>query len=201
MSDRETRDEDSKADGCSGRSRHHHRRSRRHHGHRKERVLHTRISEQLSEDIKRLADDMRVPVSNLVRNVLEEVFTAVESASGDVGEFFEEVLDEAEGVRERIRKQRRSSRPGSRSSESRRGAESEEVEREFRADEVAEDGTSGPSRPPTDDVLGWQSIVLNRSLVCPDCGASLERGERAHMGVSATGAPGRVVCGTCAGAS
>ncbi len=55
---------------------------RRRHGHRarKERVLHTRISEQLSEDIRNFAADLRVPASNLVRNVLEEVF-AVGGAS------------------------------------------------------------------------------------------------------------------------
>ena len=51
---------------------------------RKERVLHTRISEQLAEDIRAIADDLRVPVSNLVRNVLEEAFDAVERVSGDV---------------------------------------------------------------------------------------------------------------------
>src|SRR4029450_6260076 len=38
---------------------------------RHERVLHTRISEELSDDIRRAADDLRVPVSHLVRHVLE----------------------------------------------------------------------------------------------------------------------------------
>jgi len=77
----------------------------RRHGHRrcrKERVLHTRVSENLVEDIRRIAEDLRVPASNLVRNVLEEVFDVVESVSDDVGDLFEELLDEAEGARERI---------------------------------------------------------------------------------------------------
>lgn len=39
---------------------------------RKERVLHTRIPAALEEQIKRLADGLRVPVSNLVRNMLED---------------------------------------------------------------------------------------------------------------------------------
>jgi gas vesicle protein len=81
-----------------------HRRGRNRAGERKERVLHTRISEQLSDDIRQLADDLKVPTSNLVRNVLEEVFTMVESVSEDVGSLFEEVLDEAEGARDRIRR-------------------------------------------------------------------------------------------------
>ena len=68
---------------------------------RKERVLHTRISQQLAEDIGRMADDLRVPVSNLVRNVLEEVFSVVETVSDNVGELIEGVMDEAERVRRR----------------------------------------------------------------------------------------------------
>jgi len=77
------------------------------HRRRKERVLHTRISEQLSEDIRRAAEDLRVPVSNLVRNVLEEAFGAVERVSDEVGEFLEDVLGDAEGARQDIRRLRR----------------------------------------------------------------------------------------------
>ena len=39
---------------------------------RKERVLHARIPAGLEEQIKRLAEGLRVPVSNLVRNMLED---------------------------------------------------------------------------------------------------------------------------------
>jgi hypothetical protein len=61
---------------------------------RKERVLHTRISEQLAEDIRRAADDLRVPVSNLVRNVLEETFSVVESVTDSLGTWLEDVATE-----------------------------------------------------------------------------------------------------------
>ena len=74
---------------------------------RKERVLHTRVSEQLSDDIRRAAEDLRVPVSNLVRNVLEEAFGAVERVSDEVGGFLEEVLGETEGARNDLRRLRR----------------------------------------------------------------------------------------------
>ena len=68
---------------------------------RKERVLHTRISQQLAEDIGRMAEDLRVPVSNLVRNVLEEVFSVVETVTDNVGELIEGVMDEAGRARRR----------------------------------------------------------------------------------------------------
>ena len=41
-------------------------------GHRKERVLHTRVPEVLAEELKKMAEAMRVPVSNVVRTVLED---------------------------------------------------------------------------------------------------------------------------------
>jgi hypothetical protein len=68
---------------------------------RKERVLHTRISQQLAEDIGRMAEDLRVPVSNLVRNVLEEVFSVVETVTDNVGELIEGVMDDVERSRRR----------------------------------------------------------------------------------------------------
>jgi hypothetical protein len=102
---------DGRQRGCheeENRFRHHSRRGRCRP--RKERVLHTRISDSLAEDIRRIAEDLRVPASNLVRNVLEEVFDVVESVSDDVGGLFEEVLDETEAARERIASARSRSR-------------------------------------------------------------------------------------------
>ncbi|HKE10984.1 MAG TPA: hypothetical protein VKE73_05385, partial [Myxococcota bacterium] len=61
---------------------------------RKERVLHTRITEQLADDIRRVADDLRMPVSNLVRNVLEETFSVVESVTDNLGSWLEGVANE-----------------------------------------------------------------------------------------------------------
>jgi len=123
----------------------------RSHRARKERVLHTRISEQLAEDIRHFADDLRVPASNLVRNVLEEVFTMVDSVSGDVGDLMDDLVGEAEGVRDRVRRQS-SSRRGSRAERSRRRssrrreASDTDVEQELRRDEAAEAAFAEPAR-------------------------------------------------------
>jgi hypothetical protein len=129
------------------------RRQSRHRGHgeRKERVLHTRISEQLAEDIRLFADDLRVPASNLVRNVLEEVFTMVDNVSEDVGGLMDDLIDEAEGVRDRVRRQARA-RSGRRSPRSRRRGSRQakpndsEVEEELRRDEDTEAGPGDRER-------------------------------------------------------
>ena len=200
-----------RAGSCGGR------RSRRHHhGRRKERVLHTRISEQLSQDIRELADDLRVPVSNLVRNVLEEVFTVVENVTDDVGDFFEDVVDEADGIRERIRNQQaeqaRSARsdsrnPRSRRRHSRRGRRDRspiDVEQEFQRGEAEEARDSGSGEgaatapPGEESVLGWQPIVLNTAITCPRCDTTLDPGVNAMMAILQAGGTGKVVCPSCA---
>lgn len=201
MTDRESRTEDggSTRHGCGSHRTRAHRRGRR-----KERVLHTRVSEQLSEDIRRLAEDLRVPASNLVRNVLEEVFAVVEDVSDDVGEFFEEVVEEAEGIGERIRKQQRAARKARRGRRSRTRARREEsgevtdIEDELRQDEAREGAREAPRGPrPVDDVLGWQPFVLNQRAECARCGNALDPGVNAFLGVRPDGATGPVVCPVC----
>lgn len=185
---------------------------RRAHRKRKERVLHTRISEDLSEEIRRLADDMRLPVSNLVRNVLEEAFSVVENVSDNVGDLFEDVLGEAEEARERILRQmdnaeqRRSRRGRNRSGrQSRSRSRGPDIEDEFRADEAAETAakpqpeTQAKARTPKEfpDVLGWQPLVLNRQQACADCGLELQKGDRAFLGVKTGGLTDLALCAEC----
>ncbi|MEK6606361.1 MAG: hypothetical protein AABZ30_01760 [Myxococcota bacterium] len=59
---------------------------------RKERVLHTRVPASLEVEIKRVADALRVPVSNLVRQILEDSVHFV----SQVGETVHEVRSEVE---------------------------------------------------------------------------------------------------------
>src|SRR3954462_7488487 len=51
---------------------------------RKERVLHTRIPAVLEQELKRFADNLRIPVSNLVRTILEDAIAVADRASGRV---------------------------------------------------------------------------------------------------------------------
>ena len=151
---------------------------------RKERVLHTRISQQLAEDIGRMAEDLRVPVSNLVRNVLEEVFSVVEKVSDNVGELIEGVMDEAGRARERARHGRsqhdRDHAPH---------AEDETASSAARADAALRED------PP--DLLGWQPLILARAASCSDCAAPIARGARAYVGVTHAGPGALTLCAAC----
>jgi hypothetical protein len=166
--------------GCRG-PRHRH---RSWHGGRKERVLHTRISDQLADDIRRMAEDLRVPVSNLVRNVLEEAFTVVETVTDNVGDLVEDVMEEAERARARVRSRRRRHW---------RRAWAAEVE------DAGEAGDGEEPREPTPypDVVGWQPLIFNQPRHCDECGASIDVGERGFAGLTASGLSPHALCGGC----
>jgi len=66
----------------------------------KDRVLHTRIPESLEDAIKSKARRLRIPVSNLVRNVLEQTFQLVEDVVGDGLEIATTARRGAERVRD-----------------------------------------------------------------------------------------------------
>lgn len=156
-------------------------------------MLHTRISEDLAEDLRRIADDLRVPVSNIVRTVLEEAFSAVEKVTDDMGGIIEEVVDEAEAARERIRRRHRHPRH-----RHHRGAQRETVDVEAR-DENVEAGEPAAEGPDA-GVIGWQPLFLAHSRSCGECGTRLERGVEAYGAVTARGLGETILCRLCVGA-
>ena len=164
---------------------------------RKERVIHTRVSDELAEDIRRLAEDLRVPASNLVRNVLEEVFAVVETVSEDVGGLFEDVIDEAEEARDRIRWRLKQRRDRARRRQSFGREPDADVEAEMRRDEAAESARPVRERPDFPDVLGWQPLLLNREQDCSDCETTLDRGVRAFVGLTEAGMSRATLCREC----
>ena len=156
---------DGRQRGChdeADRSRHHSRRARRRA--RKARVLHTRISDSLAEDIRRIAEDLRVPTSNLVRNVLEEVFDVVESVSDDVGGLFEEVLDEAEAARQRIATARSRGRRRHRPRDVERARDRVAWDAARAEVEQAERGGAGPRGAPPPPPIDWHMVEAGRAL-------------------------------------
>lgn len=46
----------------------------------KERVIHTRVPALLEEELKRFAENLRVPVSNLIRTILEDALAVADQA-------------------------------------------------------------------------------------------------------------------------
>jgi antitoxin component of RelBE/YafQ-DinJ toxin-antitoxin module len=161
---------------------------------RKERILHTRISEQLAEDIREVADELRVPVSNLVRNVLEEAFTVAERVRDDVGDLLDEVMDEAEKASTRYVRFRQRQRARDAARESSAGESAEPEPRRPAAPAVEDAAVSEvdlAARFP--EVIAWQPVVLNAARRCARTGQEIAAGERAFLGLGEAGPTGVLV--------
>lgn len=136
---------------------------------KKERVLHTRVPAVLEEELKRLATSLRMPVSNLVRAVLEDAVDAVEV----VGERAE---GELKGIVSRIHEKR----------ETLRGAVQTST-REQKSQAAAKAAEAEPSCPETaaelEGIVGVQRLTLIADAKCTVCGRALARGTEACRGV------------------
>src|SRR5262245_54505283 len=70
---------------------------------RKERVLHTRVPALLEDELKRFAENLRVPVSNLVRNILEEALDIADVAAETVESRLHRAASSLKTGRERVK--------------------------------------------------------------------------------------------------
>jgi len=142
----------------------------------KERVLHTRVPAVLEDELKRLAKGLRVPVSNVVRAILEDAVDAVD-AMGGIAE------DELVGFADRLQRQRdhlrdRVARRGEEATDEPEVEESDEADE---AEETDEEPSCPPERPDAlDGVFGFQPLVLASDAECSVCGAPLGAGSDAH---------------------
>lgn len=173
---------------------------------RKERVLHTRVPAVLEDELKRLATNLRMPVSNVVRAILEDALEAVEV----VGVRAE---DELKGLVHRLAEQREAIRKGATAAgrSAARGLDepSGQPSSESAAGSGSSSTTSSPVVPPAspacpathpslEGVLGFQRITLRTELPCTVCGRALRRGSSACRGVRDDAGPSVIVDAACA---
>jgi hypothetical protein len=149
---------------------------------RKERVLHTRVPAVLEQELKRLADGLRVPVSNVVRTILEDAISTIDS----VGRAAE---GELRDVAERLHKQREKLR--------------------WRGGRKADDGGASPpperggtesaaaAVAPLGGVIGFQPLLLAQGGTCALCGRALARGDRGFLAIRDAPGPRTIVGREC----
>jgi len=71
---------------------------------KKERVLHTRVPAVLERELKRFADNLRVPVSNLVRTILEDAVSVADAAGTGLEQRLKQAAHAIEHEREWLKK-------------------------------------------------------------------------------------------------
>ncbi len=166
---------------------------------RKERVLHTRVPAVLEDELKRLATNLRMPVSNVVRAILEDAIEAVEL----VGERAEGTL---EGIVDRIAAQRLSLKQAVRGEPAPAPTPHAAPPPPAAplpaapAPEAASAAAGCPdpdgedAKRALDGVIGFQRLALATEAACTVCGKKLPRGSEACRGVREESGP-RVLLG------
>lgn len=163
----------------------------------KGRVLHTRVPEVLEQELKAAARNLRIPVSNLVRTILEDAIAAT-VVVGKVAE--DELLSAAGRIHtQRDRWSHAAARAGraaaSRSTDAQSEAQAEPADAETSSstDHIDEPGAQAPVDP-LSGVIGYQPLVLAVETQCSKCNQTLTPGSSAFLGVHSE--PGvRVIIG------
>ena len=139
---------------------------------RKERVLHTRVPAVLEQELKRVANAWRVPVSNVVRALLEDALDTLDvvgaKAEGELREVAELLASERHRFRRKSTEQL-SKIPGT-------PGTGEEPERAAEPMEPAD-----PLADPLSGAVGVTPITLVHDAVCGLTGEKLPAGSEAYM--------------------
>ena len=168
---------------------------------KKDKVLHTRIPVELEREIKERADALRIPVSNLVRNVLEDAFALVQHVGNNVDQIVGQVTRDAsrlsasavshatrvaEGIQSATRLE-----PAKPVADDDAGADSNAEEKADESPDQKEDDARSL-------VFAWQPVTINILTLCADCDKELSPGESAHFGLTGVATRRVFICDGCA---
>jgi hypothetical protein len=161
---------------------------------RKDRLIQTRVPEDLESTLKREARRRRLTVSHLIRNILEDTFQLVDDVVANVDEIVTDSVELAKRV----------SRDAKRVADAVREAVAEAPPAE--AEEEHADAATAETEPESDDdaplahVYAWNRVVLNRAATCARCPTELARGSEGFVGLSdAANGPRLWLCSDCGG--
>lgn len=128
---------------------------------KKDKILHVRVSGQLDDLIQRQADELKIPVSQLVRSMLEQRLHDLEAwvrGGKEIAEQFTEDVTRVAGVVETAL-----------------GAPSLLTGRLI-------DKHRHGLRP--EEILGWQEMVVAKPVLCAGCGENeIKKGEKAALAI------------------
>jgi hypothetical protein len=162
----------------------------------KEKVLHTRVPEALEAQIKALADALRVPVSSLVRNILEDSVAVIDSAANGLNQTLKSVTANVKNLSDRARADHQELRRGWTEFQSILG-ESFRTVPPSNGEGAHDKDDHGDASIRFPGVLGWQPISLNVGARCACCDRTMFVGETAHLGVRDQPGPRVLICHAC----
>lgn len=144
---------------------------------RKDKVLHTRVPEELEDALQKKAVAMRIPVSNLIRNILEDAFQFVENVVADGLSITDTIRKDAISIAE-------TTKTGFSALKQARNAK----------EKTSPDKTKLSAA--LSQVYGWQEIVLNKNTACFSCSKEIKKSAKAMMSAGGMNPP-VFLCRTC----
>lgn len=156
---------------------------------KKEKVIHTRISETLEQELKARASGLGVSVSNLVRNVLLTTFGRMEGMAREGADFARSIS----WHNEQIRPEAQSAAIGATEVQTTGASEAQVIA-------AMTSGATVSAPPPDRHVIGWQTLILELNAVCSRCNAILPRGSDAAIAVTLSSDEPRpliLICPAC----
>jgi hypothetical protein len=192
---------------------------------RKDRLIQTRVPQNLESTLKDEARKRRLSVSHLIRNVLEDTFHLVDNVVSEV----DRVVADSVGMAQTLKRDAQRLAATARGQTSHReGAVESEVPASASAPPAVASPETTPngvsSSPPPDpdsassetppadgaeagadalrsgalaDVFGFQELVLNRTASCASCSSAIARGTHAFLGMTDQPGPRVWVCPAC----
>jgi hypothetical protein len=178
---------------------------------RKDRLIQTRVPQDLESTLKDEARKRRLSVSHLIRNVLEDTFNLVDNVVVEVDRV---VTDSVEMAKTFQRDAQRLAATARGQTAHRKSTNVPEPsgqapddplvggDAQMVAELVQEADATPAQREEADDALAgvyaWQELVVHRPAQCLKCTREITQGERAYLAQSDGGAPGRVwLCHEC----
>jgi hypothetical protein len=160
---------------------------------RKDRLIQTRVEEDLDEALRAAAKQQRVTVSQLIRNVLHDTFRLVDDIVVNTTNLTESVKRDARRIA--------ASAQGFASEEEAPAAKAARAAAAAAADAAIVPVVATPVMPedPLEAVLAWQEVVMGRERACTRCGTTMAKGQKGFLGVLDDPAgPRPFICRTCA---
>lgn len=187
---------------------------------RKDKVIQTRVNDELEERLKAEAKRRRLPVSQLIRNVLEDTFELVGNVVDNVDTIAQDALTlgrRAGADAQRLSRRARgrdmdieatpTANPGDEDADADEDVDADAADDSAPANSPAPAEASAPAdaspsesaaEPPEfPGVFAWQGVLTNHDEDCAACHDAIERGAEGFLGLRDDGGPRTWLCGRC----
>lgn len=174
---------------------------------RKDRLIQTRVPQDLESTLKDEARKRRLSVSHLIRNVLEDTFNLVDNVVVEVDRVVTDSVEMAKTFQRDAQRlaatargetaHRKSTSPPDAGSDSLVGGDAQMVAELIQSEAPSGNGSSEDAEL-LSHVYAWQELVVHRPTQCLKCTREIARGERAYLAqTDLPGARRAWLCQTC----